>query len=200
MNAPENELTDHSYDGIQEYDNPLPGWWKTLFFLSFVFSVFYYLYFNMGVEGRSIHDAYDRQVSQMMDRRFSTIGELEPTSEVVLKYMDDPKWLKVGESIYKTNCTGCHGAEGQGITGPNLTDDFWKNVRTPADIVKVISEGANNGAMPAWKNRLGHINKIILAASYVASLRGKDLPGKAPEGPRIDPWKSATASSPASGP
>lgn len=189
MKEPNPELTDHSYDGIQEYDNPLPGWWKSLFFWSFVFAFFYYMYFNMGVEGRSIHDDYNRQVSRMMDKRFAQIGELEPTNEVIMKYMDDPRWLKVGEVVYKSNCIGCHGAEGQGITGPNLTDNYWKHVRQPQDIAKVIADGANNGAMPAWKNRLGHINKIVLAASYVASLQGKNVSGgKAPEGNKVDGW------------
>ena len=188
MSDPTYELTDHSYDGIQEFDNPLPGWWKTIFFLSVLFSIFYYLYFNMGVEGRSIHDDYNRQVSRMMDRRFAKIGELKPTNEVIVTYMKDPQWVKVGEAVYKANCIGCHGSEGQGITGPNLTDGFYKNVRSPEDLVKVISDGANNGAMPAWKNRLGHINKIVLAASYVASLRGKNVSGKPPEGSKIPEW------------
>lgn len=190
MNAePEPELTDHSYDGIQEYDNPLPGWWKTLFFLSVVFSFFYFLYFNSGVEGRSIHDDYNRQVSRMMDKRFAKIGELKPDNETIKKYMTDREWLRVGEVVYRSNCTGCHGANGQGITGPNLTDDNWKNVRELKDIAGVISNGANNGAMPAWKHRLGHINKIVLTASYVASLRGTNpANAKPPEGSAIAPW------------
>ena len=31
-----NQLTDHAYDGIQEFDNPLPGWWKWMFVGSIV--------------------------------------------------------------------------------------------------------------------------------------------------------------------
>lgn len=188
MKEPEAELTDHMYDGIQEYDNPLPGWWKMLFFLSVVFSVFYFLYYHTGTPGRTVYDEYNQQVSEMMDRKFSELGQLEPTNETILKYAGDKKWVKVGEVVFKSNCSGCHGTEGQGITGPNLTDDFWKHVKEPADIAKVISDGANNGAMPAWKNRLGHINKIVLAASYIASLRGKNVSGKPPEGSRIPAW------------
>ena len=27
------KILDHEYDGIQEFDNPTPGWWHFLFFL-----------------------------------------------------------------------------------------------------------------------------------------------------------------------
>ncbi len=43
-----NQLTDHAYDGIQEFDNPLPGWWKWMFVATIVFSVFYAMYFHIG--------------------------------------------------------------------------------------------------------------------------------------------------------
>jgi len=46
----------HSYDGIREYDNPLPGWWKWLFIITVVISPFYLLYFHVGAPNRSLHD------------------------------------------------------------------------------------------------------------------------------------------------
>jgi cytochrome c oxidase cbb3-type subunit III len=39
----------------------------------------------------------------------------------------------------------------------------------------VIADGAGNGAMPAWRNRL-HPNELLLVSAYVASLRGQNLP------------------------
>ena len=74
--------------------------------------------------------------------------------------------------------------------GPNLTDDHYKNVKKIEDIAKVIQNGAANGAMPAWRNRLSHINKIVLVAAYVAKMRGKNLSGPRPdpEGELIPPW------------
>ena len=62
MSAPQTEeqlLLGHSYDGIQEYDNPLPGWWRFLFWVSIIFAPIYYFYFHFGVDGRSIHDQYE---------------------------------------------------------------------------------------------------------------------------------------------
>ncbi len=75
------------------------------------------------------------------------------------------------------------------MVGPNLTDENWKNVRNIEDIAKVIANGAANGSMPAWKNRMSHKNQIVLTAAYVASLRDNPVTGgKPPEGNPIPPW------------
>lgn len=182
-------LTNHSYDGIQEYDNPLPGWWKFLFWVAILFSPLYYFYMHSGMEGRSIHDQYNNHMASIFELRFSEIGELTADRETILKYMnDEPDWLAVGKVVYQTNCVSCHAANGGGLVGPNLTDDYWKNVRNVEDIARIIDEGAANGAMPAWKNRLSHPNQTVLTAAYVASLRNNPVDGKAPEGNKIEAW------------
>ncbi len=181
-------LTDHSYDGIQEFDNPLPGWWKFLFIATFVYAILYWMYYEMGAEGRSIQDRYDRQAAKIFELRFAEIGELEPNRETILKYMNDEKWLSVGRVVFKTHCVSCHGPNGEGNVGPNLTDDYYKNIVKIEDIARVIENGAANGSMPAWKNRLSHVNQIVLTAAYVASLRGQNKAGKPPEGKKIPPW------------
>lgn len=181
-------LTGHSYDGIHEYDNPLPGWWKFLFWVSIVFSPLYYFYFH-SMEGRSIYDEYKSHQNDIFQLRFSEIGDLEADRETIMHYLrEEPKWLAVGESVYQTNCVSCHKADGSGSVGPNLTDDFWKNVTRVEDIADVIENGAANGAMPAWKNRLSHQNLIVLTAAYIASLRDNPVSGKEAEGNKIDGW------------
>lgn len=180
----------HVYDGIQEYDNPLPGWWTNLFWATFVFSIFYLVYYHMGAEGRTIHDDFDRHMASIMETRFAKIGNLEGDRATILKYMKDPEWLPVGKVVFRANCVSCHGAEGQGLIGPNLTDDNWKSVKKAEDLFTVISDGAANGAMPAWKRRLTHQNQIVLVAAYVASLRGSaPAGGKGPEGDPIPAWE-----------
>jgi cytochrome c oxidase cbb3-type subunit 3 len=189
-NEPGEFLTGHSYDGIQEYDNPLPGWWKFLFWFFILIAPPYYFYMQAPAAERSIHDQYNKHMASVFEQRFSQIGELTADRETILKYMnDEPKWLKVGEVIYKTNCVSCHKTDGGGAVGPNLTDDYWKNVRSVEGIASVIENGAANGAMPAWKNRLTHPNQVVLTAAYVASLRKKPaVGGKEPEGNKIPEW------------
>lgn len=181
-------LTNHSYDGIQEYDNPLPGWWKFLFWCSIFFAPLYWFYFQHGVEGRSVHDQYEQHMAAIFTLKFEEIGELEADRATVYEYMNKPEWRAVGKVVYTTNCVSCHGADGGGVVGPNLTDDHWKNVRNIEDIAKVIANGAANGSMPAWKNRMSHKNQIVLTAAYVASLRDSPVSGKPPEGNPIPPW------------
>jgi cytochrome c oxidase cbb3-type subunit 3 len=75
-----------------------------------------------------------------------------------------------------------------------LTDDKWKNVAKLEDIAKVIEVGAANGSMPAWRNRMSHINQLVLTAAYVASLRGTNPANPKAPGPDdkpIPPWPTA---------
>ncbi|NND98250.1 MAG: c-type cytochrome [Pirellulaceae bacterium] len=180
--------TDHAYDGIEEYDNPLPGWWKWLFIASIVFCPFYWMYYHGDAEGRSIQDQYDVALSANTRLQFAEVGDLEPNRETIVRYTAKENWVKVGRIVFKTNCISCHGRDGEGKIGPNLTDEFYKNVTNIEDIAKVIAKGAGNNAMPAWSNRL-HPNEIVLVSSYIATLRGTNVDGgKAPEGKEIDPW------------
>ncbi|MEM9646594.1 MAG: cbb3-type cytochrome c oxidase N-terminal domain-containing protein [Planctomycetota bacterium] len=180
--------TDHAYDGIEEYDNPLPGWWKWLFIASIVFSPFYWFYYHGGAEGRSIHDRYGTALAANTRLQFAEIGDLVADEETIVSYSQKANWVKVGEIVFRTNCVSCHGREGEGKVGPNLTDEHYKNVKTVADIASVIANGANANAMPAWSNRL-HPNEIVLVSAYVASLRGTNVDGgKAPEGEIPGPW------------
>lgn len=187
----EPNLTGHSYDGIVEYDNPLPGWWKFLFGFFVFISPIYYFYMHSGMEGRSIHDEYNAHMASVFQIRFAEIGELTGDRETLLEYMNEkPDWLKVGEVAYQTNCVSCHKADGGGSVGPNLTDDNWLHVNSIEDIVSVIEKGAANGAMPAWGARFSHPNQIVLISAYVASLRKNPVStGKIAEGNKIPAWE-----------
>lgn len=182
-------ITDHAYDGIQEYDNPLPGWWKWTFIGSIAFSVCYAMYFHCGAPGRSVAEGFDEALSANMRLQFADIGTLASDEPTILRYSVKASWVKVGQAVFKANCISCHGREGEGKIGPNLTDEFYKNVKKIEDLAQVVSKGAANGAMPAWSNRL-HANEVVLVAAYVASLRGSKPTGEAkgPEGNQIAAW------------
>ncbi|QDU91026.1 Cbb3-type cytochrome c oxidase subunit CcoP2 [Pirellulimonas nuda] len=184
-------LTGHSYDGIQEYDNPTPGWWNAIFIGTILFAPVYAIWFHSANASNTVADSYQSALAANMRLQFGEIGTLEPDEATILTYMNKPDWLKVGAVTFASNCASCHGREGEGVSGPNMTDDRYLNVKTIEDIAKVIREGAKNGAMPAWGNRL-HPNEVVLAAAYVASLRGKNLPSaRLAEGNEIPPWPAA---------
>ncbi len=183
------QLLDHEYDGIQEYDNPCPGWWHAIFWLTVVFSVVYFLFFHVGNNGWTLSDAWNTAVADDMKQRFAGMGELHNDVPTLLKYKNDSDWMAYAKSVFLTNCQSCHGADGSGVVGPNLTDDYYKNVEKITDIHNVIRDGRANGSMPAWRTRL-HPNEIVLMAAYVAGLRDKPITdhGRPPEGKQIDPW------------
>jgi cytochrome c oxidase cbb3-type subunit 3 len=179
-------LTGHSYDGIQEYDNPLPGWWSWLFILTIVFSV---LYFVIAITTGQLSPvyAYQQSVIEETAREFGSM-KIKPDAATLLMLGKDPKFHALGESIFQTNCISCHGRHAEGVACPNLTDNYYIHVKKIEDFVDVITKGRRDGAMPAWGNRLSP-NEIIVVASYVASLRGTNYPGgKGPEGTIPPPW------------
>jgi cytochrome c oxidase cbb3-type subunit III len=183
------KVLDHEYDGIREYDNPTPGWWSAIFVVSIIFAMFYFAYYHSQAPDRSIFDEYEAASAADFQREFAKMGELKPDTQSLLAYMHKADYMLVGKSIFKSNCVSCHAGDGSGIVGPNMTDDYYKNVQTLEDLPKVIASGAGNGAMPSWKVRGLHQNEIILVAAYVASLRGQNLPGpRGAEGKAIPPW------------
>ena len=183
-------LTGHEYDGIQEYDNPLPGWWKWLFVATIIFCGPYFAYYHFGNTSRSVAAQFEVAEAENMRLQFAEIGELKPDAPTLVKFSNDDRWVLFGQSVFKQHCVACHGTLAQGGVGPNLTDEHFKNIRTIEDILRVINNGAGAGAMPAWQNRLDE-NERILVSAYVASLRGTNVDGgKAPDGQLIDPWPS----------
>ncbi|MGV3483921.1 MAG: cbb3-type cytochrome c oxidase N-terminal domain-containing protein [Planctomycetaceae bacterium] len=195
---PDDELTGHVYDGIQEYDNPLPGWWKWLFVASILACPPYWVFYHSGTGGRTAAERYELALADNARLQFAEVGELEGDRGTLVKYMNQKSWLSFGKSIYQTNCISCHKADGSGLVGPNLTDDHYKNVQQIEDIYSVIVKGAGGAAMPSWKNRLSQ-NEIVLVSAYVASLRGAPTGPSArpPEGYPISPWPALEEIAPA---
>ena len=184
-------LTDESFDGIQQFDHPLPKWWIWLFAGCLVFAPPYFWYYHNGTEGRSLADQHDTRLAENLKLQFSQMGELKADRETLVRFTYEDSWLRVGRSIFKTNCVSCHGRDGIGQVGSNLQDDHYKNVRDIEDILRVLQNGANAGAMPAWKSKLS-TNEIVLVSAYVASLRGtSDGSGKPAEGREIPAWPPA---------
>lgn len=183
------QLTGHNYDGIQEYDNPTPSWWTWVFIASVLFAPFYMFLILVSGGDLSPNALYERAAIANMERKFGTIGELEPNEETLVKFMHDQEWMAYGRNVYLANgCNTCHGNNAEGNTGPNLTDNHFININKIEDIATIINEGAAGGNMPAWANRM-HPNDVALVSSYIATLRGTNAPGgKAPEGEEIPDW------------
>src|SRR5688500_3724026 len=119
-------LMDHAYDGIREYDNPLPGWWRGVFWATIVFSAGYWVWFHIGGWGTAPEAKYQLALDQYAaDKGTREKAELRDISEdTFVRNANDPKLLAQGQAIFASRCVSCHAAEGQGVIGPNLTDRY----------------------------------------------------------------------------
>lgn len=174
-------LLEHSYDGIQEYDNPLPGWWVMIFWASIIFCVPYTIYVHF-MDGNTVLDAYEKDMAE------NTLNlNLEADAATILALRDDPEKLALISGTFDTVCFACHLKTGAGSVGPNLTDKHWKNAKTLTDIYDVIT----NGVLPSMppQTNLSKDQRVLMAA-YVASLSLNPVEGKAPEGEEVTVWPS----------
>lgn len=182
-------MADHTYDGIQEYDNPLPGWWKGLFWLTALFAIPYTIWYHFM--GNEIYERYDNKLAEI-EAAEALIEKLDDSQASLLAMLDDADVVAKGRGIFngKGACFACHLADGGGVTGlgPNMTDQHYKNLKTLGEFPTVIRSGVLGTAMAPYAKVLSH-NEIVQVAVYVASLRGTTpANAKEPEGEIIPAW------------
>ncbi|WP_296247518.1 cytochrome-c oxidase, cbb3-type subunit III [Pseudomonas sp. UBA4194] len=199
----------HTFDGIEEYDNPLPRWWFMLFIATIVFALGYlalypglgnfaglvpgYKYldeatqtpFTDGQQGWTAVHEWEKEMQQSEARfgpifaRFAAL----PIEEVA----KDPQALKMGARLFASNCSVCHGSDAKGAYGyPNLTDDVWRWGGDPQAIKTSILNG-RMGVMPGWGPVLGDQGVTDVSAYVITVLGGRSLPA----GTRADPTNGA---------
>lgn len=180
-------LFDHAYDGIMEYDNPMPGWWVWLFVGSIVFSFLYVLYYHVGI-GPSIYEKLEAEKAAYGQKLIERFGELEADEPTIAAMMRDENVMNSLSSLFKGKCAQCHAADGSGGVGPNLTDDAYINVKSLTDIARIITNGVEAKGMPAWDGQFSE-TQIVLMSAYVAHLRTTDPGGgREAQGEPIPPW------------
>jgi cytochrome c oxidase cbb3-type subunit 3 len=174
--------TDHEYDGIREFDNPLPNWWLATLWLAVIFGGLYWIWFQqLPADGSmgAYHKAMNAHEELMLANSIS--------DEELAAAMTDPAAIAAGQEIYDVNCKSCHGAKGEGLVGPNLTDGYWLHGAAPKDIYITVARGVQNPrptAMAPWLPVLGG-DKLSHVVAYVNSLKGSNVPG--PRGPEGKP-------------
>lgn len=182
----EPRLLDHEYDGIRELDNNLPRWWLWLFYLTIIYSAGYLVYYHVTHAGKLQIAEYTQAMQAGEQLKHGAMSQFEasiPTQQP----LTDPNVLAAGQQTYIKFCAPCHRADGGGLVGPNLTDDYWIHGNTYADTVKVIWNGVPAKGMVTWKGVLKP-GEISAVASYIYTLRGAKLltPGKPPENQQPD--------------
>lgn len=175
----------HVYDEIEELDNSLPKWWLSMFYATIAFSLGYYAYYELG-PGPGLVQEYEQERAAMEIAALSKPAAAKVESETELRAMvRDAAVTAAGHAVFVGKCASCHGEKGQGIIGPNLTDDYWIHGGKMTEILTVISAGVAEKGMPPWKPLLTP-KELTSVAAYVKSLRGSNPPGaKAPQGQQV---------------
>ncbi|WP_298440113.1 cytochrome-c oxidase, cbb3-type subunit III [uncultured Ferrimonas sp.] len=196
----EGESMGHSFDGIEEINNPLPKWWSVMFFITIIYSVGYLILFpgfgnfkgvlnwsssNQEVlnlaesqqaadyakaDGTDVMVQYDREVAQA-DDKYGPIFEAFAARSVEDLAGDDEA-RRIGQRLFLQNCALCHGSDAKGSKGfPNLTDADWLYGGTPATIKQSLMHG-RNGMMPAKGGLPIDDAEVPALVEYVRSLSG----------------------------
>ena len=148
--------TGHEWDGIKEYDNPLPRWWLWTFYATIVWAVLYMFAYpaiplingaTQGFLGHSYSASVARDIARYDDMNADVQQRL---AEVDLAAIgDDPELASyaanAGRAVFNTWCVQCHQAGGAGARGyPALVDDDWLWGGTVEDIHYTVTHGIRN--------------------------------------------------------
>ncbi len=198
----EGESTGHSFDGIEELNNPLPKWWSTFFLITIIWGFGYLvLYPGLGnFQGLLGWKSSNQDVVSLADSKAQMAAAKE--SGLLVQYdreMDaaDAKYgpifdafaarsiedlstdkaaLKIGQRLFLQNCSQCHGSNASGTTGfPDLTDTDWLYGGKPEAIKESILNGRTANGMMPWGAALGGEQGIKEVAAYVISLSGRSV-------------------------
>ncbi|NQD37911.1 cytochrome-c oxidase, cbb3-type subunit III [Permianibacter sp. IMCC34836] len=171
-----NGKVQHSYDGIEEYNKPLPRWWLWLFYITIFFAIGYLVLYPgfghlPGVLGWSQAAQHEQEVKAAEEKVAPLYAGFAAKS--VTELSQDPAALAVGSRLFGNNCATCHGADAKGAPGfPNLTDKDWI-YGGDADTIKLTITGGRQGMMPAFGSSLDEPTQLAVR-HYVLSLSGRD--------------------------
>lgn len=176
-------MMEHAYDGITELDNPTPPWFMGLFYGTIAIAVIYLLVYHVIGSGDIMIKEYTQEVAVAEQQREEYIKKVAGSiNESTVTQLKDTKGIESGKALYTQYCTACHGANGEGVVGPNLTDEYWLHGGNMKAVFHTITEGVPDKGMISWKKQLNPL-QVQQVASYILSLQGtKPAGAKEPQG------------------
>jgi cytochrome c oxidase cbb3-type subunit 3 len=168
--------TGHIWDeDLTELNTPMPRWWMFLFYITVIFALVYLVLYPglgsyAGKLGWKSTDAYQAELKKA-DADYSPLFN-KYLGQGLKTVAADPQAHAIGERLFVTYCSQCHGSDARGGRGfPNLTDHDWLFGGDPQTIKTTIMEG-RNGQMPPMAAAIGGDQNVENVANYVLSLSG----------------------------
>ncbi|NSY41391.1 cytochrome-c oxidase, cbb3-type subunit III [Leisingera sp. ANG59] len=186
--------TGHEWDGIEEFDNPMPRWWLWTFYATIIWGVIYTIAYpawplingaTAGVLGWSTRGDVAAEITAVEEANAPVNAKLEAAELTAIA--EDPELgsyaVSAGSAVFKTWCAQCHGSGAAGAKGyPNLLDDDWLWGGSMEEIHATITHGIRNedsdearySEMPAFgRDELLEKEEISQVVNYVMSLSGE---------------------------
>lgn len=156
------ETTGHSWDGIEEYNNPLPRWWVWVFYATIVWGVGYTVAYpawplitgaTPGLLGASTRADVAAEIAAVDAANAAIKDKLIAADLTAIGADPDLAGYaeRAGAAVFRTNCAQCHGSGAAGFEGkgyPNLLDDDWLWGGTMEDIYLTVTHGIRNTTDP----------------------------------------------------
>ena len=186
--------TGHSWDGIEEFDNPMPRWWLWTFYATIIWGIGYTIAYpawpgiqaaTAGVLGWNSRALVAEEIAAVEEANAPIHARLVETELTEIAADADLNGYAVssGAAVFKTWCAQCHGAGAAGAKGyPNLLDDDWLWGGTMEDIHVTVTHGIRNeesdearySEMPAFgRDELLEKEEIDQVVNFVMSLSGE---------------------------
>ncbi|MCG7627118.1 cytochrome-c oxidase, cbb3-type subunit III [Epibacterium sp. MM17-32] len=187
------KTTGHEWDGIMEFDNPMPRWWLWVFYATIVWGIGYTIAYpawplvseaTSGMLGWSSRAKVEAEIAAVETANAPINAELEALELAAIPNHPELEGYAVsaGSAVFKTWCAQCHGSGAAGAKGyPNLLDDDWLWGGTMEDIYTTVAYGIRNedsddarySAMPAFgRDELLDKTQVSQVVNYVMSLSG----------------------------
>ncbi|NNK78069.1 MAG: cytochrome-c oxidase, cbb3-type subunit III [Litoreibacter sp.] len=187
------ETTGHTWDGIEELNNPLPRWWLWTFYACIVWGIGYCIAYpawplvkgaTEGLLGYSTRGEVAADIEMFKTRNAELSTQLASADLETLSANDALQRYAVsgGAAVFRTHCSQCHGSGAAGAKGyPNLLDDDWLWGGSVNEIAYSVRHGIRNeqdsdahwSEMPAFGEILEEA-EIETAVQYVLKISGAD--------------------------
>jgi cytochrome c oxidase cbb3-type subunit III len=166
----------HDFDGIHELNNPTPPWWKWGFVFTVCFGIVYFWRTEISHSAPSqleeLAAAEEKAAVAKEEYLKKAANNIDESNVVLLTDADD---LAAGQKMFISNCAPCHGPQGQGVVGPNLTDDYWLHGGKINEVFKTIKYGVADKGMKAWQEDFSP-KQLAQLASFIKSIHGSHPP------------------------
>jgi cytochrome c oxidase cbb3-type subunit 3 len=187
--------TGHSWDGIEELNNPLPRWWVWIFYATIVWGLWYTVAYpawpmikgaTAGYLGFSTRQQVAEEISGVEAQNASLMTELAAADLTTLAANADLNGFAVnaGAAVFRSHCSQCHGAGAAGVQAsgfPNLLDDDWLWGGSIEEIAYTVTHGIRNEQSPdaRWSQMpaFGEIyseEEIAQLANHVRAISGQE--------------------------